>query len=172
VPAGISSHGCRVCWCYQRMRHPQSWLRVTSPPLRHHLCMQAFKNVLDELHAFPNVHIVVATREAGLAVRGVGPSAVVVLARLSATAAMDVLQFHLGPGCALSAKKRAAAEQLVEVVEGNPLVLSIAGGLVQRGELTLTVCLHGGSKRRRFSVRLVAVVLHVELYSCFRQGSF
>jgi hypothetical protein len=120
--------------------------------------MQAFKRVLEELHAFPNVHIVVASREAGLVVRGVGPSTtVVVLHRLGAAAAMDVLQFHLGAGRPLSGKKRAAAEQLVEVVEGNPLVLSIAGGLVRHGDLTLTVSLHGGSSRRSCLVHFIVV---------------
>jgi hypothetical protein len=106
--------------------------------------MQAFKQVLDELHRFLNVHLVVATREAGVVVNRVGPSALVVLQPLSATAAMDVLRSHLGRSHRWSEDGRdlAAAQQLVEVVEGNPLVLSVAGGLVQQGRdgLTLQVC--------------------------------
>jgi hypothetical protein len=107
--------------------------------------MQAFKVVLDELHAFPNVHIAVITREAGVAVTGVEPSALVVLHRLSATAAMDVLQFHLKVSYRWSkdGKDLAAAEQLVEVVEGNPLVLSIVGDLVQQGRDGITLQVRG-----------------------------
>jgi hypothetical protein len=111
----------------------------TATTSHHH--MQAFKQVLDELHRFPKVHIVVATREAGVVVNRVGPSALVVLQPLSATAAMDVLRSHLGSSYRWSedGKDLAAAQQLVEVVECNPLVLSVAGGLVQQGRDRLTL---------------------------------
>jgi hypothetical protein len=93
--------------------------------------MQAFKEVLDSLHAYPHVHLIVATRVEAPAVKGVWGGGVVELSRLDAEAGMQLIESLLGPEHCWNSSDQEAARQLVEVVQGNPLVLSIAAGLVQ-----------------------------------------
>jgi hypothetical protein len=101
-------------------------------------CVQAFKEVLDGLHAFPHVHLIVATRVEAPAVNGVWGGAVVELSRLDAEAGMQLLDSCMKPGHCWSSSDKDAARKLVEVVQGNPLVLTVAAGLVQHSFSDLT----------------------------------
>jgi hypothetical protein len=109
------------------------------------LCVQAFKEVLDSLHAFSHVHLIVATRAKAPAVKGAWGGAVVELSRLGAAAGMQLIESLLGPEhCWSSSDQQAAARKLVEVVQGNPMVLSVAAGLVQHSnDLTWQVSSRG-----------------------------
>jgi hypothetical protein len=82
------------------------------------------------LHAFPHVRLIVATRMEGP--DGRWGDATVELSRLDTAAGMKLLDSCLGPQHAWNSSDRAAAEKLVEVVRGNPLVLTVAAGLVQK----------------------------------------
>jgi hypothetical protein len=94
------------------------------------VCTQAFKEVLDSLHAFPHVHLIVATRWEAPAVKGVWGGSVVELSHLDAEAGMQLLESHMAPGHCWASSDQEAARKLVEVVLGNPLVLTVAAGLV------------------------------------------
>jgi hypothetical protein len=97
--------------------------------------VQAFKAVLDSLHAFPHVHLIVATRLEAPAVAGVGwGAAAVELRALDAEAGMQLLESRLGPAHHWAEADKEAARKLVEEVQGNPLVLSVAVGLVPHGK--------------------------------------
>jgi hypothetical protein len=92
------------------------------------------------MHAFPHVHLIVATRVEAPAVKGVWGAAVVELSRLEAGAGMQLLQSHLSAKVAWTASDQAAAGKLVNAVQGHPLVLCVAGGLVLHScELTWQV---------------------------------
>jgi hypothetical protein len=95
--------------------------------------VQAFKEALGSLHGFPHVHLIVATRLEAPAPEGVGAVAVVRLSRLDTADGMQLLQSHLRVDAVWTASDQAAAGKLVEVVQGHPLVLCVAGGLVQHG---------------------------------------
>jgi hypothetical protein len=95
--------------------------------------VQAFKEVLDSLHAFPHVHLIVATRMEAPAPKGVGRAAVLEFSRLGAAAGMQLLESYQAPGHCWADGDREAAGKLVEEVQGNPLVLSVAAGLVLHG---------------------------------------
>jgi hypothetical protein len=98
------------------------------------ICLQAFKAVLDSLHAFPHVHLIVATRLEAPPVAGVaGGPAAVELSRLDAAAGMQLLGSHLGAGHHWAEADQEAARKLVDEVQGNPLVLSVAVGLMMQG---------------------------------------
>jgi hypothetical protein len=97
--------------------------------------VQAFKAVLDSLHAFPHVRLIVATRLEGPPVVGVGwGAAAVELHALDAAAGMQLLGSHLGPAHHWVEADQEAARRLVEEVRGNPLVLSVAVGLLLHGK--------------------------------------
>jgi hypothetical protein len=99
------------------------------------ICVQAFKAVLDSLHAFRHVHLIVATRWEAPAVAGVGwGAAAVELRALDADAGMQLLESRLGPAHNWTEADKQTARKLVEEVQGNPLVLSVAVGLVLHGK--------------------------------------
>jgi hypothetical protein len=99
---------------------------------------------VQELHALGNVHLLVATRVEGPAAMVPTMGAVVELVPLSEDDGLRVIEAHLGASTAWAAdgKDKEAARQLVRLVEANPLVLSIAAGLVGsgRGRLSWQVC--------------------------------
>ena len=95
--------------------------------------------MLDCLHDFPHVHLIVATSMEAPPVKGVWGSSVVHLRSLDADAGMQLLESRLGPEHHWTSCDQEAARKLVEVVQGNPLVLGVAAGLVQAKDLTWQV---------------------------------
>ena len=102
--------------------------------------MQEFKEVLDCLHSFPHVRLILTTRMAAPVDHGVKGGAVLKLRRLDAAAGMQLLESHFDMSEHIwGSRGQEAALKLVEAVQGNPLVLSVAAGLVEAGHLTWQV---------------------------------
>jgi len=109
--------------------------------------LQAFQEVLNLLHRLEHVHLAVASRVRTPGLEApMSASSVVVLQQLSQADGLQLLESHLPPGHQWSAdgKEQEAAEQLVKLVQSNPLTLSVAAGLVSRGhhswEVSSLVC--------------------------------
>jgi hypothetical protein len=100
---------------------------------------QAFKEVLDCLHAFPHVHLIVASRMEPPLVQGVSGAPAVELHQLDAAASMQLLESHLGPDHHWASSDQEAARKLVDSVRGNPLMLIVAAGLVQAKDFSWQV---------------------------------
>jgi hypothetical protein len=103
---------------------------------------QGFEALLKQLLALPGVHIISATRVAcPCPDPAAGDSTAVELQPLDEADGMRLLEAHLGPGHCWGADgaDRETARQLVELVQGSPLVLSIAAGLVRARDLAWQV---------------------------------
>ena len=90
---------------------------------------------VQELHALDNVRLVVASRVEGPAATVPTLGAVVELGPLPEDDGLRLIEAHLSATHTWGAdgKDKEAARQLVQLVESNPLVLSIAAGLVGSG---------------------------------------
>jgi len=103
---------------------------------------QAFQEVVQRLSSHEHVHLVVATRARtpGLQ-RLMHAGAVVVLEQLSEADGLQLLDSRLPEDrhCAADGKDRDAAQQLVQLVQSNPLTLAVAAGLVNIGRHTWQV---------------------------------
>jgi hypothetical protein len=83
----------------------------------------------------PHIHLITATREEGPSVGNLGDSAVVVLEPMDAEAAAQLLRYHLGDKPADDSQ----VERLVKAVGYNPLVIRVAGGLINKGKMNIEV---------------------------------
>jgi hypothetical protein len=95
--------------------------------------VQAFKKVLDSLHTFSAVHLIVATSVEGPDVQGLWGGSVVELSHLGNDAGLQLLDHKLGPEHPWTCHEREAARKLVEAVHGNAMVLGVAAGLLLHG---------------------------------------